>query len=299
MRALLVLSAMISCSSFAAEMHDVVYQGDLGPRNIAPTFENGYLAVYDPDDKIALYAPDGSLMYTASPHVDGASWASITNAGVDTDGTLGGAVSYQIEKGGVERGGIALFSRMGEQRAFLKTGDYLPTHVSFGPDHSIWTIGRSAAEDSDYFVLRNYSPTGKLIGEFLRRSSFEAGPAPVWNNEGGWQLRVVDGKVGALFYASAVLKPGEKPRPMAEWIETDFNGKELGRYDIPNNYRLAYTRNGTLYAQSHDGISVFQPATNRWRLLTGGPPGNLVGAEGESLVFELWGENTLRRVPGQ
>lgn len=296
MRTLLVLAAMISFSSFAAQMHDVFYQGNLTSGNIVPTFENGYLAVYDMDHKIALYASDGSLMYRALPQVDGASWASISNVGVDTDGTLGAAVNYQIEKGSVQGGGIAIFSRTGEQTAFLDTGEYLPTHVSFGPDHSIWTIGRREAHGSDYFVLRNYLLTGKLIGEFLPRSSFEPSPAPVWNNEGGWQLRVVDGKVGALFYASTVLKPGEKPRSMAEWIETDLKGKELGRYDIPF-YTLAFTRNGTLYAQSHDGISVFQPATNHWRFITGGPPGTLVGAEGESLVFELWSENTLRWVP--
>jgi len=296
MRTLLILSGMISLSSFAADRHDVFYQGNLAPLNCLPTFENGYLAVYDGDDKIALYAPDGSLMYKASPQVHGASWAGMSNVGVDTDGTLGGAVLYQIEKAGAERGGIAIFNPTGEQTVFLDTGEYLPTHVSFGPDHSIWTIGRSEAQDTGYFVLRNYSPTGKLIGEFLPRSSFAPGPAPVWSSEGGWQLRVVDGKVGALFYASAALKPGETPRPMAEWIETDLKGKELGRYDIPF-YRLAFTWNGTLYAQSHDGISVFQPATNHWRFLMGGPPGTLVGAEGESLVFELWGENTLRWVP--
>ena len=295
MRTLLVL-VMIAFSSFAAEMRDVSYQGNLAPRSILPTFENGHLAVYDLDHTIALYAPDGSLMYRALPHVDGASWAGISNVGVDTDGTLGAAVSYRSGKLSGQRGGIAIFNRTGKQTAFLDTGEYLPTHVSFGPDHSIWTIGRSEIHDSDYFVLRNYLLTGKLIGQFLPRSSFEPGPAPVWNNEGGWQLRVVDGKVGALFYVSAVLEPGEKARPMAEWIETDLKGKELGRYEIPF-HTLAFTRSGTLYAQSHDGISVFQAATNHWSLIAGGPPGTLVGAEGESLVFELRTGNTLRWVP--
>jgi|ERR1017187_6219206 hypothetical protein len=298
MLALLMFLAMVfPGSAVAAEAHDVFYQGNLAPRNIVPTFENGYLVVYDIDSKIALYAPDGSLVYKAAAQVDGASWVHVSNAGVDSDGTLAAAVEYRRPKASDQRGGIAILDRTGAQTLFLDTGEYSPTHVSFGPDHSIWTIGwRRNASDSDYFVLRNYSIAGQLIGAFLSRSSFEPEPDPVGPCEGGWQLRVVNGKVGALFYSSSILKPGQRPRPLAEWVETDLKGKEIGRYDVPASM-LAFTQGGALYAQLPGGISVFEWATSHWRPLTGMPDGILVGAEGASLVFELRGENTLRWVP--
>ena len=61
MRALFLLFASILCHTvFAATLHEVYYQGDLTPLNITPTFDKGYLFVYD-SQKIDVYAPEPQL----------------------------------------------------------------------------------------------------------------------------------------------------------------------------------------------------------------------------------------------
>lgn len=298
MRVLCLLFAMVSGIAFAAETHDVFYPGMLAPLNTMPTFDKGYLVVYDFDSKITLYTPDGSLMYSATAHIDDATYVRVWNAGVDTDGTLAAAIDYKARKANARSGGIAIFDRTGLQTKFFVTGAYWPTQVAFGPDHSIWTIGYREASDgskNDYFVLRNYSREGQEIGAFLPRSSFPPQPDPVGPCIGGWQLRVVNGKVGALFYGSSLLKPGQESRPMLEWVETDLKGKELGRYDVPGA-RFALTQAGNIYAQLH-GVRVFERATSSWRPVPGMPDGTLLGADGNSLVFNLKGTNVLRWVP--
>jgi len=88
-----LLLAVACCTAITAESRDVYYQGALAPRSIGPTFDKGYLVVYDRDHKIDVYAPDGSPLYSVSAHVPKADWVNFENAAVDTDGTLAGAVA--------------------------------------------------------------------------------------------------------------------------------------------------------------------------------------------------------------
>ena len=114
---LCLVIAIASCATaLAAEARDVYYQGDLTPLNIVPTFDNGYLVVYD-QNKINVYAPDGSPVYSASSQVQSAHWAGIQNAAVDTDGTLVAAVEYCHREKHTRGGGIdvAVFDRATNQ----------------------------------------------------------------------------------------------------------------------------------------------------------------------------------------
>ena len=74
----LFLAATLSSAAFAAEPREVFYQGLLTPQNIVPTFDKGYLLVYD-YDKIDLYAPDGSPLYSVSAEVPSAKIAKTIN----------------------------------------------------------------------------------------------------------------------------------------------------------------------------------------------------------------------------
>jgi len=295
MRIVFLLLAIFSGAAFAADSHDVYYQGNLTPLNIMPTFEKGYLAVYDIDHQIALYTHDGSLLYRVTAQVDGASFTHISNAAVDENGTLAVAVDFRMPTAAAPSGGILTFDPTGAQIGLINTGGYLPTQVSFGPDHSTWAIGYyRPSKPDDYFVLRNYSSTGELIGGYLPRSSFEPELAPVGPCIGGWQLRVSDRNVVALFYASSIYKPGQQERAMLQWVETDLRGKELLRRDLPRTH-FALGRNGSFYGQ-FDGVAVLDGTTGKWRKVAAGD-GTLLGADSDTLVFLPAPGNMLRWVP--
>jgi hypothetical protein len=301
MARLFPLLAMLVLHSFAAEARDVNYQGDLAPLNITPTFDKGYLAVYETLETISLYGPDGALAYKATAHVPGASWLDVENAAPDSDGTLVVTLEYRVSN--VRGGGLAVFDRAGTQTAFIDTGsDWWPTHACIGPGHTIWTIGWRGlnghkSPEEDYFVLRNYSRDGRLLGTFLPRSSFEQDPVgPI---VGGWVLRSANGRVGGMFYVHSVLPAGQ-PRKTGQWIEVDLHGSVVRRVELPRKQIFAFGGSGSLYAFEYDGgYSVFDPTSNTWRIITGIPAGVLLGADGDSLVFKIRGSNTLVWEPVQ
>jgi hypothetical protein len=281
---------------FVIQARDVYYQGDLAPLNILPTFDKGYLAVYEPEHTIALYGPDGSLAYRAKALVPGAKYIDVANAAPEADGSLAIAVQYRIEK--LRGGGVAIFDPTGIQSAFIETGtDWLPTQVCFGPDHSIWAIGwRGIAQPAtsvvDYFVLRNYARDGRLLGAFLSRSSFEQDPVGR-PNVGGWQLRSANGRIGGLFYTTSALKHGA-PRRMGEWIEVDLLGKVVRQVEMPEKTIGAFCNDGSLYARGYQGdYSVLNPAGNSWQPFLEATGGTLLGADGGGLVFLIRGTNLL------
>ncbi len=299
--ACLFLAAMLCHMAFSAEPREVYYQGLLAPQSITPTFDKGYLFVYN-FDRIDAYAPDGSPMYSISTQVPNAKIVNIQNAAADTDGTTVAAVEYSRD--GTSRtmgGGIALFDRSGKQTRFFDTGRYWPTQVGFAPDHTIWTLGwrgdKASRETDDYFILRNYSQDGQEIGAFLPRSSFEPEPDPIGPMIGMWELRITNDRIGAVFYASSTLEPCQSRRPM-QWIEADLKGKVLGRWEVGAEWLpRAFTQSGALYTQNGDAVLVFDRATKAWRRVAGSPGGDLLGADGDNLVFEAKGTSTLRWVP--
>jgi hypothetical protein len=235
------------------------------------------------------------LAYRAKAQVPGESAHAINNATPDADGTLAIAIERRVDKS--PGGGIAVFDPTGIQSAFIDTGtDWMPTQVCFGPDHSIWAIGwkglvPSATSSVDYFVLRNYTRDGRLLGAFLPRSSFEQDP--VGPNVGGCQLRNANGRIGALFYATSLLPAGAERRT-PEWIETDLRGNVVRRVDTPKKTVRAFSGDGFLYAMGYrGGYTVLNPTVNSWRIVPGATDGNLLGADGSSLVFQIRGTNRV------
>jgi hypothetical protein len=291
LRLFLVLSVLASQTLIAGEVRDIVYQGNLTPRNITPSFDKGYLLVYEGGAEISVYGPSGNLLSHAVASMPRAKYVIVENAAADVDGTVVSAVEFRIDNR--RRGGLVLFSPTGQQKSLVETGDYLPTQVDFGPDHSIWTLGWTAtsreSNPREYSVLRNYTPQGTVLGEFLPRSTFEPGPEPVVPIVGGWQLRVTSRGAGAVFYASSRRQSRE-----ILWVEVNLKGKVLGRWNLPPKHIAAYTDDGTVYSVDTTGMSVLDATTSTWRsvpTISGGP---LLGAEGADLVFLVSG-NTVRR----
>jgi hypothetical protein len=296
-----LLTVVLSGASAAAQVHDVNYQASLAPLNTTPTFDHGYLVVYDWDNRVDVFAPDGTLMYKVSAKVPGSARAGIENGAVDSDGTMAAAVRGVSADGIPGGGGIALFDRTGSQIRFLGTGGYLPTQVAFGADHSIWTIGwlwgNAANLTADYPTLRNYAQDGRELGEFLPRASFpyakdfERSDSLIMPMLGGWELRVANERVEVILH-----------RPHL-WIQTDLKGQEKGRWNtdpnVPNGRRPdAVTQDGRAWYADPHYLRVFDRSASVWRTVPFDlPKGNLVGADGNNLVFMLLGQNTLRWMP--
>lgn len=292
----LLLVLVLSGGSATAQVHDVNYQGSLGPLNITPTFDHGYLVVYDRDDEVEVFAPDGALMYSVPAKVPGCARAWIRNGAVDTDGTMAAAVQGVSDKGKPGSSGVALFDRVGSQFRFVDTGGYLPTQVAFGPDHSVWTIGylglTMASFAADYAILRNYARDGRELGQYLPRASFPKdirGGGPLIDPMvGRWELRVTGEQVDIIMHRAAL------------WVQTDLKGKERGRWDIAHDggWPFAITQDGKAWHADPHSLTVFDRAAGVWRAVPCDlPSGNLVGAEGNNLVFMLAHQNTLRWVP--
>ena len=287
MRRLLDLLLLISWGTALAQVHDVHCQGDLAPLNIVPTFDHGYLVAYDRDYRIGVFAPDGALLYRTAAKVPNSAWAVIENVSVDSDGVLAAVV----RAGG--GGGIALFDRNGAQTRYFDTGEFLPTQVAFGPNHAIWALGwlgeDRASLAEDYAILRKFAQDGTALGAFLPRSSFP--PDPLHERlivpfTGFWGLRVAADRVEAVLETAHL------------WVETDLNGRETGRWKVaPEGRPHAFTQNGDAWRIHETRLERFDRATGVWRVVEFNPPvGNLLGADGNNLVFEL-PDRTLRWVP--
>ena len=297
MQVLLMLLLIISGASASAQANDVHYQGQLTPLNITPTFDHGYLVVYDWDHRVDVFAADGALMYSAAANVPGSAWSSIENCAVDADGTMAMAVRPASEPRIPHGGGIALFDRTGAQIRFISTGGYLPSQVAFGPDHSIWTIGwlgdSNASLTADYSTLRNYARDGNEVGEFLPRASFPYGKDLIGGEPlilpklGLWELRVANERVEVVLHRAHL------------WVQTDLNGREMGRWDTqPDGPPWAITQDGKAWRLAGRRLQVFDRSAGVWHEVAfDAPDGRLLGAEGNRLVFLLRDLHTLRWAP--
>jgi hypothetical protein len=83
---LFVVTAILAGGALA-QVEDVYYQGNLGPRNIFPSFDKGYLVTYESNDAISVYGRDGKLAYKATVTFPGADFVNVTHAAADADGT--------------------------------------------------------------------------------------------------------------------------------------------------------------------------------------------------------------------
>ena len=280
----LLCSLLISVLSVAGA-EDILVQGSISPLNNEPTFNHGYLAVYE-EKGMSVYAPSGSLaMKISSP--DG---AHIVNADIDVDGSVAVVTDGMRPR----LGAILLFHPDGSPGGRIETGWLEPSQVCFAPDHSIWTLGMESrvpmSEHTDYFLLKHYSRDGQVLGRYFPRSSFAPSPGagPGGLNEGGWQLRIANGRIGVLLVAV-----GENERPL--WLETDLTGKETGRWTVTSDGGPgAMTDSGTVYFQG-TGISTLDRASGKWKESPKSPDTILLGAEGDTLVFGVRGTNRLHR----
>jgi hypothetical protein len=298
---------------------------------LSPKFDKGYfIQLHDypgsvPPDGYELWGPDGSFLYNINIIAPDGTSAHVHDVAVDRDGTAIAATWYGGYGGNapVAGGGIAVIDPAGKQLSFIATGRWIPANPGFGPDHSIWVSGTQfepfpsdRPSRADYQLLRKYSREGKLLGEFLPRSSFPPGldPAGAGSMQVG-AIQAASDRIGVVMY------PG-KLANFPEWVELGLDGTVIGRWKLGPDHTsdpvthnqtqsrtsLAFTTDGRLSTQvdeyparSHQ-ILIFDRSTSSWQPADPAlkvPPGSyLVGADGNDLAFEQrGGVVSIIRVP--
>jgi hypothetical protein len=288
MRIALVYSALIALPGWAQPIREAFSPALIEHR--MPCFYNGYLFSVAPQHVVTLFAPDGQLVLTLPIQGRGNSNVGVKSLAVDEDGTL--AVGWSD----APNAGIDIRDSFGNLIRTIDTGRYIPAHLSFASDHSLWSLG--AQQDAtkpnfpdrqDYAIVRKYSPEGKEVGAYLPRSSFPPGLEP---GMVGWQTRqitITNDRVGLEVYSGKF--GGQK-----EWVELDLTGRPLGRWrlDTADQFPgVALTADNQAYVHRWDRESK---STRTFRLdrvasawiEVSAPQGELYGADGDNLVFAKW-----------
>jgi hypothetical protein len=132
--------------------------------------------------------------------------------------------------------GIDIRDLSGTLLRSFSTGRFLPMHLSFGQDHSLWALGwqydeaRFSEDKQDYRILRKYSiDSNKETGAYLPKSLFESGLPPGMEE---WQRRRITVTADRLGVEVISGNIGNQ----REWVELDLNGNVLGRWRLdPSN----------------------------------------------------------------
>jgi hypothetical protein len=257
--------------------------------NLMPALYDGYLYTISPRHVLTLFPPDGRQVLTL-PLV-GNDTVRILNAAIDSETTI--ALSRRDGAGSA----IELRDAFGNLLQSINTGRYVPEHLAFGEDHTIWSLGWQTdatkllyPDRQDYMILRHYSRDGKEIGAYLPRSLFPAGLEP---GNIGWQSRAITitgDRIGVQVYSG---NPGNK----MEWVELNLDGKLTGRWrldDVARGGAVAFTSDDQAYLRHFDlatkthQVLKLNRATSTWEIMPS-PGLFLYGSDGDQLVFAGWG----------
>ena len=250
-------------------------------------YSNGYLLSWDNPEfsQVTVCGRDTQPAYSVAEHKDGTYHVAWT---VDSDGVAAGV--YTVRQ--AWEGRIDLLDPSGRLTRTIDTGSYIPEHVVFAPDHSIWTVGFKGGNDGskgDFSVLHHYARSGEELGQALLwsqiagdRNSYTA-LAPLI---GGRLLFAGNDRIGFQSHTHY----GHDT-----WTEVSFSGILLGNYDLESYavvsyWPIAMTAGGTVYASIYQdkrfqGWAVLDRANKAWQKIAGSPKGEIIGAEGDNLVF--------------
>jgi hypothetical protein len=253
-----------------------------------PAFDRGYLLFDTPlSGNLEIWGPDGQQRFFTT--VENPPGASVYSLAVDSDGSVAAGLMFDGPQGVV--GGIAYFDRSGKQTRLVETGKYMPVHVCFDGNHSLWTFGwqRNPLVDRqdrhDYMMFRKYSHDGSETGRFGKRSILPGeGLAPGGTSLGSWRIRAADDRVGALAYSG-------KTSGNLSWIELGLDGHLIGQWPLgEHSYGgYAFTGDARLCRQVNGDtpkIECFDRSAAAWKSAGDAPiRGVLLGAQKDELVF--------------
>jgi hypothetical protein len=294
MRIFLRISLCLACAvwSFGQTIETIRYE------NLPATvlYSNGYLVGWDSPNytEATIYGRDSKLMYS-KPEREGSlvysnAWA------VDSDGVTAGIYTRRQPW----TGRLDLLDANGNVKASLNTESYLPQHVVFAPDHTLWTVGFIAGNDGskgDFNVLRHYSRSAQELGQALHWSQIAGNHNSYTALQpyiGGRQLYASNDRIG-------FLSRSDDGTNSSTWIEVSFSGELLGIYGSGNVADCIYipaamTANGSVYAMVYqnkqfEGWVALNRSEKTWQKVSGLPKGKLIGSQGEDLIFAQRDQN--------
>jgi hypothetical protein len=263
-------------------------------------YNDGYLISWNSPvySMVTFYGRDRQRVYSVSEHEDGIYHVAWT---IDSDGVAAGA--YQARDAWVGR--IDIFNPTGKLTRTINTGSYVPQHVAFAPDHTIWAAGYQAENDGreDFNVLHHYARTGKELGQLLQWSQIagdENSYTALQPIIGGRWLYTGNDRIGLQV---------ESDFGHSTWIEVSYSGALLGKYNLGTPGEVCYslagmTADGTVYAaisveDTFSGWAVLDHSNHAWHKIAGPSAGQIIGSDGENLVFSQHdGDSTvLQLVP--
>jgi hypothetical protein len=210
-------------------------------------YSNGYLLGWDSPNytEATIYGRDHKPIYS-KPEREGS--LAYNNAwAIDSDGVTAGVYTQRRPW----KGRLDLLDSIGNVKASVDTGAYIPQHVVFAPDHTLWTVGSIAGNDGrkgDFNVLRHYSRNGEELGQALKWSQIAG------NQNSYTALQLFHG--GRQLYAAQDRIAFLSRSDSDTWIEVSFSGELLGIYDLGNAADGSYvpaamTADGDVYAMAY------------------------------------------------
>lgn len=281
-------------SAAAQPVREITSQAMLVSNQPIPAFHQGYVFFTDVGHRshFTLYSPDGQLILDKDIQEGKSSPVSLMDIVVDTDGKMAVAwATFQSSDAGID-----FLDATGKQIGSIDTGAFVPQHMTFGADHSLWTFGvqRGMSDPHrpvlEYMTVQKYALDGGQVGAYLPRSLFPHGLEPAclnWQEQG---IAVASDRIGLL--ACSGMNTG-KP----EWLELDLNGNLVGRWRLDAHRYVAFTQDGHLYAQDRNTkahqLFVFDRASSTFRPIASPTNGKLEGAAGDDLVFSDWNNGPM------
>lgn len=291
-RAVVLLCGFSVCAiAGSGPVREVTSQAERVGNRLSPAFYKGYIYWIGRDGRngtVTIYAPDDHAPLTFDGN------GPVHSIAIDTDGTVAVAWGrWDSEEGG----GVDFRDKYGQLLKTIRTPEYVPVHLWFADDHSLWSFGgpRNAEGRSDPhgMTVRKYLPDGKEAGAYLPRSVFppglEPGGFPCWRHS----ITVAPDRVG-LWAVSG------QQSSQTEWVELGLDGKLLGRWRLDQftsdaNTQVALTADGHVFLQQHDTKTGAHPlyeldrTSSTWRAVEAPPSGRMEAADGEALIFSDFG----------
>lgn len=271
--------------------------------------ENGFIAVLDrgPDSRVLLYGSRGSIERTHSLSVPDSVKMNPRSVSISRQGLLAVATAA-LKSDGTTASLILLFNKPGPPSRVVRTDPFAVFRVALAPDGYLWGFGKdleAESRGSDYPVFQKFTPEGRLVGQFVMRSTFPSRLHPALHGgrgSGFCEFRATRNGVGAYI-------PHER-----EWIELDNSGNLVGRWKPPAPWgatggeveAVAFTDSGSVYAHWFIGsrrvlclldrsAGVWEPIEGTDYQLGGALPLGvlLLGNDGNQLVFQGTGRKLL------
>ena len=271
------------------------YATSFGPPVPVPWFHHGRLIERIGADKIIVYGTDGSRAWFAQ--IEGSYDAvSVTDAAAHTDGRVAVSFAYR-DKARRLSGAISIYDRQGTLIRTISTGYYVPGHLCFTTDGTLWSSGeeRTASDGvagSTFSIFRTFSAEGKEISRFVQRHEVPLQQSPGHIYHGLPGLQAAKDRMGALISRSNYTNE-------SHWLEVDFKGRVLGVWSIGDRSHVAFTADGNLYStrrvpdREQPKLEQFDRATSSWVEVDEVLPlvksrwgiiSFLIGADGDSVV---------------